>query len=335
MRQQGRVQRMRKKKHKAEKENSERWLITYSDLITLLLIFFVIMYAMSSLDKAKFNILSASLNAALDPSNEIPLPGLGKTALISAANPTVGSHTGNTGTKATTPITKQEITQISSIIKEDKVFSNLYQELHNYITKNGLQSSVAIQNQQRGVQITLHDMVFFNTGSDQLRTQAMQTLAKLVPFLKTVNNDIIVEGYTDNIPIRTYLFPSNWELSTGRAVNVVKFLIANGIDPNRLAATGYSKYHPIAANTTSANRQQNRRVNIVVLRSYVSSLAGFGGQTSSSTGFQLNNSSLAAIRQALGPNPNTVISHNVVQQSNPRPQIPTNLFGSGTSSQKP
>lgn len=263
---------MRRKRTQFSKGNNDRWLITYSDLITLLLIFFVIMYAMSSINIAKFNLLSVSLNQALSPNNQIPLSGLGNTALLAVQNSTQSNQTGMSA------LTKQQIGQISSMIKEDRLFNNLYHRLKSYVQQHDLQNSVSIANQERGVQITLRDVVFFNTGQDRLRTVAQHTLQIMVPFLMSVPNDIIVEGYTDNVPIRTYLFPSNWELSTGRAVNVVRFLIAQGIDPNRLSATGYGKYHPLVPNTTAANRQENRRVNVVILKNWVSSIAEFGGQ---------------------------------------------------------
>ncbi len=277
---------MRRKRVQVTKENHERWLITYSDLITLLLIFFIIMYAMSSINIKKFNLLSVSLNQALSPNNQIPLSGLGNTALLAAQNATQSNQTGMSS------LTKQEIGQISSMVKEDRVFNNLYHRLESYVKQHELQNSVSIANQERGVQITLRDVVFFNTGQDRLRIAAQQTLQKMVPFLMSVPNDIIVEGYTDNVPIRTYLFPSNWELSTGRAVNVLRFLIAQGIDPNRLSATGYGKYHPLVPNTTAANRQENRRVNVVILKNWVSSIAEFGGQKSTT-----NEASVASISQ--------------------------------------
>ncbi len=277
---------MRRKRVQVSKENNERWLITYSDLITLLLIFFVIMYAMSSINIAKFNLLSVSLNQALSPNNQVPLSGLGNTALLAAQNSTQSNQTGMSS------LTKQQIGQISSMVKEDRIFNNLYHRLELYVKQHDLQNSVSIANQERGVQITLRDVVFFNTGQDRLRAAARQTLQKMAPFLASVPNDIIVEGYTDNVPIRTYLFPSNWELSTGRAVNVLRFLIAQGIDPNRLSATGYGKYHPLVPNTTAANRQENRRVNVVILKNWVSSIAEFGGQKTTT-----NEASVASILQ--------------------------------------
>ncbi|KYP80165.1 flagellar motor protein MotB [Ferroacidibacillus organovorans] len=290
---------MPRRKKSVVKENSERWLITYSDLITLLLIFFVIMYAMSKVDVAKFMTLSESLNAALNPSNQIPLQGLGKTALLAAENPTQGHNQGfslKAGSKA-------QMIQLQNILKEDVKFSNLYQELKQFVSKRGLENSLSITNQQRGIQITLRDVVLFATGQDQIRPQAVHVLQQLVPFLQTLSNQIQIEGYTDNVPIHTAQFPSNWELSTGRALNVVEDLIQFGVNPTRLSAVGYGQYHPVVPNSTAAGRQQNRRVNIVILRSTYSLQQG-----ESSFGAQPN--ALAAITPAVGVNRNVLISQN-------------------------
>ncbi|KUO95439.1 flagellar motor protein MotB [Ferroacidibacillus organovorans] len=302
---------MRKRKKAVVKENSERWLITYSDLITLLLIFFVIMYAMSKVDVAKFMTLSESLNAALNPSNQIPLQGLGKTALLAAENPTQG-HSQGFSLKAGS---KAQMLQLQNVLREDVKFSKLYQELQQFVSKRGLENSLSISNQQRGIQITLKDVVLFATGQDQIRPQAVHILQQLVPFLQTLSNQIQIEGYTDNVPIHTAQFPSNWELSTGRALNVVEDLIQFGINPTRLSAVGYGQYHPVATNLTSVGRQQNRRVNIVILRSTYSLQQG-------ESSFGAGPDALAAIAPSIGVNRHTLLSQNTTPSN---PQIPVAL----------
>ena len=272
-------------------------MITYSDLITLLLIFFIIMYAMSKVDIAKFLTLSESLNQALNPSNQIPLNGLGKTALLSVENPSVGRTTSRSAaTLGTASLTAAQRKQVQQIIAEDKQFSNLYASLEHYIKAHGLSASVTIQNQQRGIQISLSDVVFFNTGEATLQAQDMVVLAGLVPFLQQLSNQILVEGYTDSVPIHTGQFPSNWELSTGRALTVLEFLQGHGISPRRLSAVGYGQYHPLYSNATHVGRAQNRRVNIVILRNWVASLAEAGAY-----GGPAVNNSLSAIEQPVGP----------------------------------
>ncbi|MCY0875112.1 MAG: OmpA family protein [Firmicutes bacterium] len=256
---------MRKRRVAHKEGNSERWLITYSDLITLLLIFFVIMYAMSNISVAKFMTLSESLNSALDPSNQIPLNGLGVTALLASQNPTAGDQQGLSA-KANA---HDQMVQLRSNLQEDQLFTSLTARLRRYVTQHGLQNSVSVNNDEQGVEITLHDIVFFNTGQDTLRSRAQSVLSGLAPFLRRLPNDISVEGYTDNVPIHTAQFPSNWQLSVGRAVSVVEYLIGQGVNPAQLSATGYSKYRPLYTNTTHYGREMNRRVNIIIVRNYV------------------------------------------------------------------
>ncbi len=239
---------MRRTRHKGSSHNNnERWLLTYSDLITLLMIFFVIMFAMSQIDQIKFNALKMSLQAALKSGTAIPINS-GSTSLIQSA--------GQGGAKIGSP---------SALIKPSKL-DHIYQQVKQYVNRHDLQDKVAVVDQVRGVQITLRDVVLFNTGEAVIRPQAQGLLAGLVPFFQRISNPIVIEGYTDNVPIHTALYPSNWELSGARAVGVVRFLISKGVDPSRLSGVAYGQYHPVAPNNTPYNRQQNRRVNIVILR---------------------------------------------------------------------
>ncbi|MCL6593446.1 MAG: OmpA family protein [Alicyclobacillus sp.] len=237
-------------------------MITYSDLITLLMIFFVIMYAMSKVDVAKFMTLQQSLAAALHQANEIPLKNLGKTGLVVPANPTDQGNQQHTGTA-----------------QEDKKLDDLYNEVKAYIEQHHLDGNVSIVNEQRGVRITLRDVVLFDTGQADLKPEARTLLQGLVPFLQTLNNPVVVEGYTDNQPINTPQFPSNWELSAARAIGVVRFLAGAGVNPERLSGVGYGEYHPVAPNDSEAHRQLNRRVNIVILRQNSESPTGTAAGT--------------------------------------------------------
>lgn len=218
------------------------------------MIFFVIMYAMSKVDVAKFETLTQSLAAALNHSQEIPLKNLGKTGLVVPANPT------DNGDKTSHPIAAGQASQ------NDQALNNLYNQVKQYIASHHLSGNVTIVNQTRGVQITLRDVVLFDTGQATVKPGAQKILKGLVPFLQSLNNPIVIEGYTDNVPISTAQFPSNWELSSARAIDVVQYLISVGVSPPRLSGVGYGKYHPVATNNTPAHREQNRRINIVILR---------------------------------------------------------------------
>jgi chemotaxis protein MotB len=280
------VSRRRGRRHHEEPENQERWLITYSDLITLLMIFFVIMYAMSKVDVAKFMTLTQSLAAALHNEQKVPLKNLGTTGLVVPANPT------NQGDKTQHPIPPASTAQTQN----DKALDNLYTQVKAYISMHNLNGNVTIVNQQRGVQITLRDVVLFNTGQATILPQAQKLLQGLVPFFQSLNNPIVIEGYTDDVPISTSQFPSNWELSGTRAMDVVRFLVSQGISPPRLSGVGYGQYHPVVPNTSATNRAMNRRVNIVILRTVQSTqivgatsnsangLSGGGGSTGSAAG---------------------------------------------------
>lgn len=236
---------------------SERWLITYADLITLLLIFFVIMYAMSKIDSTKFMTLSQSLATALHKTDEIPMNNMGSSSLIMSGSLDKGKQT-------QTPTMQPS----QSTAQEDQQLDNLYAQVKKYIDENHLNGNVSILNEQRGVQITLRDVVLFDTGEAVIKPQARGLLSGLVPFFKKVDNNIVIEGYTDNIPISTPAYPTNWELSSARADGVVRFLQGAEIPAGQLSAVGYGEFHPIVPNDTDEHRQENRRVNIVILRKY-------------------------------------------------------------------
>lgn len=238
---------------KIKKENSERWLLTYSDLITLLLAFFIIMYSIASLNQGKFQQLAESLHDALSGSS----------------NPiTFSSEGANKSLLQNTSLTVAQQGQIAAIIKENHLFSDIYRELEQYIAAHHLQASVQAVDEPKGIRIAIHSDVLFDNGSDQLRPQALEILQGVVPFLNKVTTSIQVNGYTDSVPIRTQQFPSNWYLSTDRAAGVVSYLITRGVNPTRLSAQGFSKYRPIATNATAQGRQSNRRVDIVLLHSW-------------------------------------------------------------------
>lgn len=227
--------------------NHERWLLTYSDLITLLLIFFIVMFSMSTVDQQKYRALAQTMTKALHGTSAVNTvgqrPGANQLLNATSKNQAVGP-------------TQQQ----------NQALDKLYQEIVAYITQHHLQSEMSVVNQQRGVQITLKGVAFFNTASADVRPDALRKISGLVPLFKSLPNAVVVEGYTDNQPIDTAAFPSNWELSAMRAMSVVHFLLSEGIAPSRLSGVGYGAEHPVAPNDTSANRQKNRRVNIVILR---------------------------------------------------------------------
>ncbi len=235
---------MAKKAKEPEKApNHERWLITYSDLITLLMIFFIIMYTISNVNSKKFAQLSSSLTSAL-----------------------VGQNSGYFLGEAPGPLMDMD-QEAAGAGKEAKEMANAKKQLEGYIKSQGLGGKVVISQEERGLVVSLKETMFFPIGSAEINPRAREVIVKIGKILVQMSNHVRIEGHTCNLPIHSAAFPSNWELSTARATNVVRFMIDNvGFAPNHLSATGYADTKPIQPNTTEANRALNRRVDIVLLR---------------------------------------------------------------------
>jgi len=233
-----------RRRHKKESEgNKERWLITYADMITLLLIFFIVMYTLSKIDAAKFETLAESLAAVF---------GAGGMVLDSPGPQII-------------PGTPPE--QVQDLVEKAQL-DDLKNKLESYIRENGLAARVSVTTEERGIVLSFQDNVLFELGSARLTTRAREILDKVAPILADTPNYIRVEGHTDNLPINNSRFPSNWELSAARATNVVQELIReHGFAPQKLSATAYGEYRPRVPNTSPENRQLNRRVDMVILRS--------------------------------------------------------------------
>lgn len=220
----------------------ERWLLTYADMITLLMIFFIILYVMSTVNQAKFQALANSLNIALE----------GGTGLFESAGPSMID--GQTAGVAS--------------VSESQLLSEVQKELTNYLEQEGLAKTVSVHGEARGLVISFQEMILFHKGNSTLTSEAQEIVAKVGGMLKSLPNYIRVEGHTCNLPISNGTFHSNWELSSARAITVVnEFIASSGLEPERLSATGYGEYRPRATNDSEDNRILNRRVDIVVLSS--------------------------------------------------------------------
>lgn len=223
-------------------ENQERWLLTYADLITLLMIFFVVMYTISNINSKKFAQLSVSMSQAL-----------------------VGEKSGNFIGDAPGPMMIRE--SVAGGKAEIAGMKKAEAEINKYIKEQGLKDKVVVSQEERGLVISLKEALVFDLGSADITPAAKGVILSVGKILLTLPNNIRVEGHTDNLPIHTARFPSNWELSTARATNVVNFLVGQvGMKPEKLSATGYGEYRPITPNTSEPNRARNRRTDIVVLK---------------------------------------------------------------------
>nr|WP_275984081.1 flagellar motor protein MotB [Paenibacillus hamazuiensis] len=243
------------KKHGAH-ENHERWLITYADLITLLLIFFVIMYAMSKIDVDKYSVLAQALNMTFQKADS-PLPqGEGVLGRVNVAK---SKEEGNKPKSDQAEKEKRE--------KEEQL-QNLLQKVQEYIQQENLSSQVSATNTPRGVAVTLNDLFLFDLGRADLKQASYPILNKLASLFPTLNTTISIEGHTDNLPLSTgSVYKDNWGLSNERSLSVLRYFIYNaGLDPKKFISTGYADTRPVADNNTAEGRSKNRRVEIVVLR---------------------------------------------------------------------
>ena len=247
---------MNKKSSKGQKHpNQDRWLVTYADLITLLLIFFVVMYSMSKIDANKFRSLAEQLSIALGGANvaQIDLDTYpGGPSLIDSGSPD-------------SEIMEQSDAEARA---EELTIEGIKAKLDKFAAENKIQTKLITSIEERGLVISIQDTLLFERGSAELTPEAREILKKISSVLAASENLIRVEGHTCNLPIHTPQFPSNWELSVIRATNVVQIMIKEGgIEPGRLSAIGYGEYRPIADNQTEEGRIHNRRVDLVVLRS--------------------------------------------------------------------
>jgi chemotaxis protein MotB len=253
----------RKRKH-PEHVNHERWLVSYADFITLLFAFFVVMFAASNSDQKKAGQVAQAVQVAFkemavfSPSGKVVplydnggLPTDTKSVIGNAhsafdATQLVASAKPGDGNKATIAEVKA---QLETMLKEE-------------VAKN----TVRISEDSRGLTVSLAEAGFFDPGSAVMQLKALAVVDRIASTLKPLGYNLRVEGHTDNIPIHTAQFPSNWELSTGRATFLLQYLISNtGIPPVRLSAVGYGEYRPVSPNTTAEGRASNRRVDLVVL----------------------------------------------------------------------
>jgi chemotaxis protein MotB len=249
---------MARKKKPEEHENVERWLVSYADFITLLFAFFVVMYAISSVNEGKYRVMSDSLiNAFKDPQST------DKLIQMQTRNPEILSGTGQPIGKAV-PQQRQTADapeRIKAAESMKKVAKNVLQAMQPLI-QNG---QVRVTQSPRGITVEINASVLFKSGEAVLQPQSTEALAAVAEVLTQVDNPIQVEGHTDNIPINSPSFPSNWELSSSRAGSVVRLFTERGVPAARMVAIGYADNRPVDTNATLDGRSRNRRVNVLIL----------------------------------------------------------------------
>lgn len=227
----------RKRTEEEDEHIDETWLIPYSDLMTLLLALFIVLFASSTIDAQKYNSMKEALSVAfstgdkvvdLDPSASVPVDDF--------------------------------------IKSNDSQLEELKKTVDNYIAENNLGKDLQTSLQNNYLVITIPDQALFDSGSAQIKAEFTSIITSIGSMLEQYPQyEVVVSGHTDNVPINTREFPSNWHLSSERALNIMQLVLQNpNLDPRRFSAIGYGEYRPVADNNTAAGRTKNRRVDVTI-----------------------------------------------------------------------
>lgn len=252
---------MRKKAPEKE-PNNERYMLTYSDLITLLMIFFIVLYSFSNVDAQKYQQIAKSLNQAMGSGTS---SGSGSGSGSSSSNTGAGILPGGTsaGIKNSNGDSNVPLDSASVEIEELK---GLKQKLDSMINVAGLKNNVDTTVEDRGLVISIKNALLFDSGKADIKPEYQSKIADIAKMLNNIPNYIIVEGNTDNVPTGNTEFKDNWYLASTRAINVMELMISDsGIPSDKIAARTNGEYRPVASNSTSDGRTQNRRVDIIIL----------------------------------------------------------------------
>jgi chemotaxis protein MotB len=236
-----------RKKEEETPENLERWMLTYLDMMTLLMAFFCILFAFSQVDVVKFKQVAQSMSISFGTGG-----GAGQNMITNFSG---------------TGIVPQMSANSLITLRENNQFKSIIKMLKEYAAKEGISKSIQLKITDRGLEADLSDNVLFESGRADLSAKAREVLDKFGDIYLSNNAIIQVEGHTDNVPIHNDKYQSNWQLSTDRATNVIMYWISKY--PSKaanLSAAGYGEYHPIATNDTWEGKARNRRIRIIMLR---------------------------------------------------------------------
>jgi chemotaxis protein MotB len=228
-------------------EGGGEWLNTYADLVTLLLCFFVLLYSMSTIDNKKFKQVIAAFNS---------MGIMGQSGSI------------NPESSAGDSMSNLDIYNAIDVQQEQEM-NDIYKKVKELIDKKGLSQDVQVEQVDEGVLLRFKDKVLFDSGEAVLKSDSISTLEKLADILREHNNTILIEGHTDNVPISNSKFKDNWELSTERAISVVRYFTQElpadkRLDPKKFEIMGFGEHKPIAPNDNAQNRQKNRRIEVTI-----------------------------------------------------------------------
>jgi len=241
-------------------DNHERWLVSYADFVALLFAFFVVMYSISSVNNEKYESLSEALEGAFSEVGEVqrsiePIQiGEKPTTIkpIILENPTTEEID-----------KKRELSE--EILKERRQLNFISEQFQDVLQPYVEDDLIEVKKHDFWIELEMNSELLFLSGEAELSSKAIPVLKKVAEVVRVMPNVINIEGHTDNIPIDTVEFPSNWDLSSARATSVVREFVQNGIQPKRLSAVGYGEFHPVADNSDIEGRFKNRRVVLVLM----------------------------------------------------------------------
>jgi chemotaxis protein MotB len=258
---------MSRRKRRPSRSNHERWLVSYADFITLLFAFFVVLYASSQVDKKKVGKLAFAIQAAFQEMGVFQ--GSTTAVPIDVANPmsfNTSPAVENTERTASLGWIASHLDASLDPGVEIGDLAELRTELETTLASEIKRKEIAMRREPDGLVISLREAGFFESGSAQMKSASQAAFDRIAGMLRERDYRLRIEGHTDNAPIHNSQFPSNWELSTSRATEIVRLLIVReGFGPARLSAAGYAEYYPVATNLTTEGRAMNRRVDIVIL----------------------------------------------------------------------
>lgn len=241
---------MARRKYQEEHENHERWLVSYADFITLLFAFFVVMYAISSLNEGKYRVLSNSLTGAFGKLLVVPQP-----TESAIPDPKIKLDP--------LPIEKRKHNE--QMQRERERMTTMAKDIMNLLEPLVRDGKVRVSQSSRGITVEINASLLFAPGDANLNADSIQALKAIAGVLKNDNHAIQIEGHTDNLPIKNPVFPSNWELSAVRASTVARLFTETGVDEFRVTAIGQGAKLPVDDNRTAEGRARNRRVSIQIL----------------------------------------------------------------------
>ena len=239
--------------------NKERWLVSYADFITLLFGFFVVMYSVSSVNEGKYKVLSDTLTGVFNaPQRSLEPIEVGEEVPVSV--PT------DREAVIPPPVTEQPRNSADDEQTRSTALRAMSEQLALEFDELIQQGVVTMETSDEWLELSLRNSLLFSSGDAEPHYDAFEVIEKIAGVLRSRDNAIRVEGFTDNLPIRNGSFPSNWELSAARASAVVRMLAMEGVTPQRMAAVGYGSFQPVARNDTEEGRKRNRRVVLLISR---------------------------------------------------------------------